>query len=88
MSNKNRFKPSDLVCLDCGNVASIMRGSGRYRPKGHIKDLWCYKCQKVTKHYEVHDISKFMYEYNSDVLDEKKVYDLVLSRRKVYARKR
>ena len=53
---------TDLVCTECGNVAQIRRRSKRLREVGHIKDLWCYRCEMVTKHFEVRDISKFIYD--------------------------
>lgn len=53
---------TDLVCTECGNVAQIRRRSKRLREVGHIKDLWCYRCEKGTKHFEVRDISKFIYD--------------------------
>lgn len=81
MSNKKHCQYTDLVCLCCGNVASIQRGMSKLKSNGHIKDLWCYNCQDITKHYEVNDISKFMFDYGSKNGIEKKVYDLVISRR-------
>lgn len=61
---KSRTVLTDLVCTECGNVAQIRRRCKRLREVGHIKDLWCYKCKKVTKHFEVRDIGKFIYEEN------------------------
>ena len=51
---------TDLVCLKCGNIATIYRNSKHLRNIGHIKDLYCYKCKCNTKHYEVKDIDEFM----------------------------
>ena len=42
-----------LECKECGNVFSIWRKSGRQKPEGHIKHLYCYKCQQVTAHVEL-----------------------------------
>lgn len=88
MSNKALFKQTDLVCLSCGNVTSIMRRESKMKSLGHIKDLWCYRCEDVTKHYEVKDISKFMFEYNTRNLEEKMVADLVISGRENCGKKR
>ena len=65
------FQSTDLVCLECGNVYSIMRKSRALKEVSHIKDLWCYKCKKDVKHYEVRDIEKFI---ATDSLDEVKLY--------------
>jgi len=35
-----------------------MRKDGEKRKKGHVKDLWCWKCKKETKHRD------FIYEYD------------------------
>jgi len=67
-SSKISLKSTDLVCLECGNVSSIIRKSSRVKKVSHIKDLWCYKCRKTTKNYEVVDIDKFMWRNsNSEV---------------------
>lgn len=72
------FQSTDLVCLECGNVYSIIRKSRALKEVSHIKDLWCYKCKKDVKHYEVKDIEKFMAK---DTDDEIKLYvkDIVLN---------
>ena len=77
-----KYNRSDLVCLKCGNIVTIQRKVGSDRPVGHIKDLYCYKCLKVTKHYEVRDVSKFLYNYNADKEEEANVCKLILGRRK------
>lgn len=82
---------TDLVCMECGNVAQIRRRCKRLREVGHIKDLWCYKCERVTKHFEVRDISKFLYDedmcYELEGLKEDerrgKVLKKVLEKREV-----
>lgn len=67
---------TDLVCLECGNVFIIMRKGCCLKKVSHLKNLWCYKCKKVTNHYEVRDIDKFML---LEVDDEEKLFvkDLV-----------
>ena len=74
---KTAIKSSDLVCLECGNVFTIMRKNCKLREVSHLKKLWCYKCQKFVNHYEVCDIDSFMHTYTHD---EVKLYvkDLVL----------
>lgn len=43
---------SELRCTECGTVMPIPRFKGHKREKNHIKDLWCYRCKKVTKFKE------------------------------------
>lgn len=43
---------SMLACKDCGSRFPIPRKSCSLREHGHIKDLWCYKCKRVTKFIE------------------------------------
>lgn len=50
-----RVVQTSLYCSECGNKASIFRRKNRRKSFGHIKDLWCYKCKKVTKHIEAPD---------------------------------
>ena len=74
-------KSTDLVCMDCGNICSIMRKIGRLKKVSHRKHLWCYKCQKVTEHFEVQDVSKFIW---IDTEDETELFvkDLIKNGRK------
>lgn len=46
------MKISNLMCSWCGSNFPMPRRSNRLRGKRHIKDIWCYKCKKVTKHIE------------------------------------
>lgn len=59
---KTKCSQTDLVCLKCGNITTIFRKISNLKPIGHIKHLWCYKCKKVTEHYEVRDIDTFLYQ--------------------------
>ena len=63
MSNKIRTQLTNLVCLDCGNIMIIQRKKSNLKKIGHIKDLYCFNCDKVTKHYEVRDINEFLWKY-------------------------
>ncbi len=76
MSNKQKTVNSDLICMKCGNITSIRRKPSQRRKISHIKDLWCYNCEEITKHYEVQDIEIFM---ESEVLtnEAKKVKKLI-----------
>ena len=52
-----KTNPTNLICPECGNIFTIWRLQGR--KIFHIKDLYCYNCEKVTKHIEVKDIGLF-----------------------------
>ena len=42
-----------------GNITSMQRKPNQLRKISHIKDLWCYSCKEITKHYEAQDIEIF-----------------------------
>lgn len=46
---KQGFEIHKFVCPECNNVVSLPRKKGRLRQQGHIKDLYCPFCKKVTK---------------------------------------
>ena len=66
---KSCVASTDLVCMNCGNIVSIMRKTSRLKEVSHIKDLWCYKCLDVTKHFEVVDVSKFLWRDTNDSME-------------------
>lgn len=37
----------------CGNIQIIHRRKDRDKRAGHCKPLWCFKCEKRTKHVEL-----------------------------------
>lgn len=44
---------SDFYCTECGNKGiPLPRSKNRQRAYGHIKDLYCCQCRKITKHKE------------------------------------
>lgn len=47
---KRRATISYFHCLQCKSVTPLARYG--HRERGHIKDIWCYKCKDVTKHLE------------------------------------
>ena len=49
--HKNMIKCT-LFCQECGSKASIMRLRHNLKTDGHIKDLYCFSCQNITKHRE------------------------------------
>lgn len=82
---KSKTDLTDLVCLECGNIFSIQRRVCNLKQTGHIKHLWCPICQKVLPHYEVHDVTKFMWELCDKpnlTKDERKLLYLLKERNK------
>ncbi|MNC14948.1 hypothetical protein D3C75_627400 [compost metagenome] len=43
---------SYLYCPECENMSNIQRKNRKLKSNGHIKDLWCHRCKKITKHIE------------------------------------
>ena len=52
VSWQHTIKLSILICKECESKFPIPRNKGSLREKNHVKDLWCYRCHKVTKHLE------------------------------------
>lgn len=51
----NKRKPmttSLFVCSECGQEMFLPRIHGFQREKGHIKDIYCFKCKDVKKFKE------------------------------------
>lgn len=42
-----------LKCEVCGNEQTIRRKASKKKKRGHIKHLWCVKCNKKTPHVEI-----------------------------------
>lgn len=77
-----KFVSTDLVCPECGNVTTIQRKMSKEKQEGHIKDLYCYKCQKLTKQYEVKDVSIFLEKNRDDSFEKGNICRLILEKRK------
>lgn len=43
---KRRFEISTLECTECGLRMYVPRPKGAKRPKGHIKHMYCVRCDK------------------------------------------
>lgn len=52
MKKRSDMYISELRCTICGAVFPIPRMKHKKRERGHIKDLWCYRCAKTTKFEE------------------------------------
>lgn len=77
---KQKTITTDLICPDCGTIFPISRRETSQRQKYHIKDLFCYKCNKTTKFIELKDaaIIKKTLEFKSDRTDyEEYLYELL-----------
>ena len=71
---------SELVCSICGNIMPISRKIAHQRNKYHVKDIYCYKCDIITKHIELHnsDILKKELEFNQNRSEiEELIYNLL-----------
>ena len=91
MNNKCRIKDTQLVCMNCGNVVVIQRLIRNLKTVGHIKHFYCYRCNSIQAHYEVKDVSTFIWKCNNrgmTNLDENSrlVFDLLMRREDNYER--
>lgn len=77
---KAKMNKSELICGICGNSTSIFRNKGSRRNKYHIKDLYCIKCEKITKHIELGDLDfvkkELEFKENKNIT-EQLVYDII-----------
>lgn len=46
---------SQLRCLECNLIMPIPRKKARPREHGHIKTMYCARCQKITDFVENED---------------------------------
>lgn len=51
----NRLIKTRLICPICGNIQTIVRRNSKQKKFGHLKYLWCYKCQQRINHFELKD---------------------------------
>ena len=53
--NGNPKRQSRFICLKCMQENMLANGIQRkkQREKGHIKNLYCLKCQEITYNHEV-----------------------------------
>ena len=71
---------SDLICSECGNIMSIPRYKNDRRERFHIKDMYCFNCNKITKYIEIGDIDiyKKKLEFKDKFTEQEQlVYDLL-----------
>lgn len=54
MARSNRsYTISNMICPDCGKAFPIPRLKSSARERGHIKDLYCPFCNKISKMLEI-----------------------------------
>ncbi|QIA28712.1 hypothetical protein [Phage f2b1] len=69
MASKKATVPAHLNCGECNNPVQILRVRGRMKEKGHVKDMWCYKCKKETKHIEIKDKERLSKWFNQVITE-------------------
>lgn len=78
--NRKETNFSDFICLDCGNIMTLQRKLNHNRKKFHIKDMYCYKCMKITKFAELRDAKYYFKELefkDNLTLEEQFIYNLI-----------
>ena len=80
---QTRLASTDLICLECGYVTSIIRCGDRLKDDEHIKDMYCPMCKEDRKFLELKDASVFWHKYNlsDDLSDNKKIAIELLRKR-------
>ena len=61
---KRKVVATQLICPECKNIATIYRRINKQKAFGHRKWLYCYKCKKMTNHFEIRDDEIEMEEDN------------------------
>ena len=63
MNMKQLILDHEFYCTQCGNKGiPIVRKEGAERKPGHLKKLFCLKCNKETNHVECVPWSKYTYK--------------------------
>ena len=44
---------SEFTCMECGMKVPLPRNHGNQRESGHVKDIYCPGCKKVSKFKEL-----------------------------------
>ncbi len=62
MSRRYKVIINDFYCTCCGSKGiGIPRVVGKQRESGHLKKIYCLKCQKETNHVECRELSHYEY---------------------------
>ena len=63
MARNQTCVTSEFYCIKCGNKGiPIPRKKGAEREAGHLKRLYCLKCQQEWNHVECKVFSKYTYD--------------------------
>lgn len=58
-----RYAESEFYCTQCGSKGiPVLRKRGQEREAGHLKKLFCLKCQKEQNHVECKSFTKYTHE--------------------------
>lgn len=72
-SNKTKVIQSEFYCTQCGfKGIPIWRKENKKREQGHLKRIFCLKCQKETNHVEIKDsytYNDFLFEFTNHNFD-------------------
>ena len=49
---RKKYEIRKFLCSECGMINYAAKEAGKMTKKGHIKDLYCPSCEKVTKHIQ------------------------------------
>lgn len=73
----NNFIDSDFYCTQCGGkTINVWRRRGQEREAGHLKKLYCFKCNKEQNCVEIKQNNKnycyqdFLLEFENHNFDE------------------
>lgn len=58
---------SNFYCVRCANKVPLPRRRGQLREKGHLKSIYCIRCQEEINHLEVRE---FDLEFDLDKFKE------------------
>lgn len=69
-----KYHISSCVCNECETIMPIPRRIGEEREKGHIKDMYCPKCNKISKFLEIRNMDNYK-NFNGEHIDDSLVAD-------------
>lgn len=71
---------TDMICIKCGNINVIQRKLSYKKKANNNSYLWCYKCQKESKHVEIIDKKSYLFNLEGELNlteQEKEVLNLI-----------
>lgn len=73
------MKEKDLICSECGFVYPIKSNISYVKIKG-FKYVYCFKCQKYTKHQTIDSVDLYIKELETKDFEEMSGKDKVCRR--------